>query len=317
MFNKLPSNSEYLSALKSASLYSSKNDLGQEEADTPLPENLQEWLARLALLYGVPFEHLVPNPAMLPIESLRFFYMDPNWTSILVQGALSVAVHSTRDQEIIESLYPRIEEQVDSEIPLVRRKLAGAPLLETVDTVPIPSGLLLRSQLVSGWPGLEVLAFESYTIGENEKLEGQDPIPLLRMDRLSPDVLLCFFAGTPSLVQLNEPKEGLSFGASSQMSILPRFLGYHEGQPVGEFVTGNPSPEDFAAVAMREGDTGVMDVLATRDNIVNVLERFNALETGTSTIGSADFAIELIKAAEQQSFLSNLESPSDKDCENY
>jgi hypothetical protein len=38
---------------------------------------LNNWLARLKLLYGVPFNYLVPDEGMLPPESIRFFI----WTS--------------------------------------------------------------------------------------------------------------------------------------------------------------------------------------------------------------------------------------------
>ena len=38
----------------------------------------------------MPFSYLVPDADLLPIESIRFFYVDRAWTDALVQGVLSV-----------------------------------------------------------------------------------------------------------------------------------------------------------------------------------------------------------------------------------
>src|SRR5438874_2868368 len=65
--------------------------------DVRVPEYLTQWLGRLRLLYGVPFTNLVPHSMLLPKESIRFFYVDRNWTDRLVDGALSVGKTSTRE----------------------------------------------------------------------------------------------------------------------------------------------------------------------------------------------------------------------------
>ena len=54
---------------------------------------------RLVLLYPVPFHYLIPHPALLPSESLRFFHLDDNWVNALVDGALSIAVRNLADQK--------------------------------------------------------------------------------------------------------------------------------------------------------------------------------------------------------------------------
>ena len=61
-----------------------------------IADELVEWIARLALLYPVPFQYLVPHTSLLPQESLRFFHLDDNWVNALVDGALSIAVRSVR-----------------------------------------------------------------------------------------------------------------------------------------------------------------------------------------------------------------------------
>jgi len=48
------------------------------------------WLTRLHLLRGVPFGYLVPDIAMLPSESIRFFQVDAGWIDALIDGAFSI-----------------------------------------------------------------------------------------------------------------------------------------------------------------------------------------------------------------------------------
>ena len=45
-----------------------------------IPAEVIDWLARLRLLHGVPFAYLVPDADLLPPESVRFFYLDRDWT---------------------------------------------------------------------------------------------------------------------------------------------------------------------------------------------------------------------------------------------
>ena len=52
---------------------------------------VSEWLGHLKLLHGVPFHYLVSDPRMLPLDSIRFFSVDPNWVDYLVDGACSIA----------------------------------------------------------------------------------------------------------------------------------------------------------------------------------------------------------------------------------
>src|SRR5215813_4564814 len=62
-----------------------------------IPQSITDWLGQLYLLYGVPFIHMVPDERMLPAESIRFFILDPNWLSCLVDGAMSIGTASSKD----------------------------------------------------------------------------------------------------------------------------------------------------------------------------------------------------------------------------
>jgi hypothetical protein len=123
----------------------------------------------------------------VPKESLRFFFVDPNWISCLLDGALSVGTQSSRDETLMQTVYPEIQKSVQGGMQLVRRRLAGAPMPAEVNTSAVVAGMLMRSQLVSGWPGLEIVPYEDYTIDQYGVVVPGAKIDVLRMERLSPD----------------------------------------------------------------------------------------------------------------------------------
>ncbi|MDH4116977.1 MAG: hypothetical protein OEW30_06235 [Acidimicrobiia bacterium] len=186
-----------------------------ELADGAVPPAVENWLARLSLLYGVPFEHLVPDATMLPIESIRFFYIDANWIEAMVDGAFSVGVHSQRDVRFHRLLRPAVRRATQVAAGKLRRDLRGeATTPEAAATdVRVRGGFLMRSEIVAGWPGLEVAGYASSD-------SSGTPIEILRLDRLAPDLLLCIFAEVPVLVVINEPPEGLHFGTGG-VSVAP------------------------------------------------------------------------------------------------
>lgn len=201
-----------------------------EDAPDPgpraVPRDLRMWLGRLRLLAGVPFAHLVTDPALLPAESIRFFYLDRDWTDALVQGALSVGTVTTADRAALTRLYGVVRDEVDEAERLVR-----LPGVEPGAAVPVGpagtiSGFLLRSRMVSGWPGLHVRGYAvdnlavSPPVPDDEVGEEHDTqlrrLGLLRLERLAPAVLLALFDGVPSVVHVEEPRAGIQFGVEEQ-----------------------------------------------------------------------------------------------------
>ncbi|SPE63927.1 hypothetical protein SNS2_5251 [Streptomyces netropsis] len=147
-------------------------------------------LLGLRNLAGVPFAHLVPDTRMLPAESLRFFHVDPDWTAMLLDGALSVGLAHSFDLT------------TDA---LVFGPDGQAPLPEPAAPV---TGLLLRSQLVSGWPALEIRPYAGpRATGDDEKA-----LPVVRREALADDVLLVLVEGIPGRVEIAEPQQGVHFG---------------------------------------------------------------------------------------------------------
>src|ERR1051325_3209881 len=70
------------------------------------------------------------------------------------------------------------------------------------------SGFLLRSSIVSGWPGVEV------TAATNAEPDPKLP-KILRLDQISDGGLFCLARGSLDTVTFREPREGITFGVSS------------------------------------------------------------------------------------------------------
>jgi hypothetical protein len=77
------------------------------------------------------------------------------------------------------------------------------------------TGMLLRSSLVSGWPGFAVRAFTTTSISfqaDPSAVPADECVPILRLELLAPSVLIVLFAGTPALVWIEEPHHGIQLG---------------------------------------------------------------------------------------------------------
>ena len=253
---------------------------GSENLASAAFTEITEWLAHLCLLYGVPFNILVPNAKMLPAESIRFFYVDRNALNAMMDGALSVGTQSSRDNLYQQIMQGIIRETVDTLILQVREKLLGTTPQDAADTLQYPmAGFLLRSAVVSGWPGLEVKAYR-----QADGTDPSEPIKLLRMERLAPDVLLCLFPETPAWVQIDEPKEGLGFGIEDGDIIGLRYVsgdkvGYQIDPPV------NVTPP-------KRANSPVLDIASLQTTMQDKLNN-------PAGWGPADFALQMVKAPER------------------
>jgi hypothetical protein len=185
-----------------------------EDGDHVVPGELRRFLARLRLLDGVPFSYLVPDAELLPPETIRFFYVDRRWTDALVQGALSVGTITTADRAQLEAVYPHVRADVDEAERVIRTPHGEERLESPGGTV---TGFLLRSRVVSGWPGLHVRAYRRDVLPDDalttEAESHPERLKLLRVERLAPAVLLVLIDGVPAVVHVEEPRRGIQFGA--------------------------------------------------------------------------------------------------------
>ena len=232
-----------------------------------IADDLVEWIARLVLLYPVPFHYLVPHQTLLPSESLRFFHLDDNWVDALVDGAFSIAVRSLDDKR--RSLRTELQSSLSKIVYQHRLRLQGKnPQWDPQETyMSIPkSGFLLRSRIVTGWPGVELTAKTNAAPDPN--------LPeILRFDQIADGVLFCLARGLIQEVTFREPREGITFGVNSD----GRLKSIKTGATL-----------DVENKFIRSGlPAGVVDVAKLQQEL-------------TST-GSAEFATEMILKPEEQS----------------
>jgi hypothetical protein len=285
-------------------------------ADNEDVDDVEEWLAGAVRLEGLPFNHLVANPNLLPQDAIRFFYVDRNWLNALVDGALSVGVQSSADTAVTTALHGEIAREAHARAPMARWRRRRLPDETAPPSAPTWTGFLLRSPIVYTCPGLEVSAFATATTTTDAEdpsaaAVGSDPLHLIRFDRLAPDVLLAIFNGVPALVQINEPLEGLAFGTqdsgTGQGQFQLRGLGeawsdgtvyWDAGQPITQ-----ANANVFAQVSWRDPQARTVDVATLAATLATTLaeEQFKAHQS-TAPFGPADLALQLIRFPEQKQF---------------
>ena len=232
-----------------------------------IADDLIEWIARLVLLYPVPFHYLVPHQSLLPAESLRFFHLDDNWVNALVDGALSITVCNLADQSVAQR--SELQAALSKIVYQHRLRLQG----KTPEWDPKErymeidkSGFLLRSRIVSGWPGIEVTV----------KTDAQDQtLPkILRFDQIAEGVLFCLARGCVQEVTFREPREGMTFGVGSNGKLKATKTGKVLEQ--ADLLRGGPVG-------------GVVDVAK--------------LQTELASAGSAEFATQMLRKPEEQTII--------------
>lgn len=179
-------------------------EAAQELRDSPLdgiPVPIAAPLRRWFLLHDVPLDHLLPQPGLLPDEALRYFRLDLSWVVALFDGAMSWG-RSPQAQTILErAMTGMLLRGLLDELEIPYKEAAhtqggDAPMLNGMFT-----GFMLRSELVAGWPGLRLCAFD----GQGRRLRP------LRIERIAGDTLLCLYGGELDRIIIDEPPQGLYF----------------------------------------------------------------------------------------------------------
>ena len=236
------------------------------------PGGLVTWLRDLCLLRHLPLPYLIPDPRLLPPESIRFFHVDRMWTDRLVDGVLWAGNLGTLDVTFRLRTLATVRDRVQRELNrlvywnelngvdedadedgVIDEGVAGYGWDAREDNAAI-TGLIIRSQLVARWPDLIVDGFDD--------LEGERRVRLLRRDLLSKNLLIALFAGVPRRVEVKEPPVGMRFGVE---------------QPTGgaswvvnlRAVDGEQAPGDQTVAVPRRGpgEPRVLDVAGLRSSI--------------------------------------------------
>ncbi|MBD2186201.1 hypothetical protein [Aerosakkonema funiforme] len=170
-----------------------------------IPEKIEKWFKGLELLQGIPFNYLVPDEGLLPIESIRFFWVDSLWVDCLQDGAFSIG-------RVTEN---SVEE--DRKIRSTRRGFTRG--IEQKIT-----GIIMRSQVVSGWPNLLIDGYDKAVANVDSIDQTQvNLLSLLRMEKLAKDVLICLFEGEVKTVDIHLQPEGMHFGLDAPTKQSPEW----------------------------------------------------------------------------------------------
>ncbi|QDO46966.1 hypothetical protein FNV62_55050 [Streptomyces sp. RLB3-17] len=191
------------------------------------------WLDRLALLEMIPFEHLVPDERMLPVESIRFFYVDPGWVQATTDGALSVGVGHTLDADLNE----------------LARGVRPAPAC----------GVLLHSDLVEGWPDTIYTAFRD-----------NRPVTPARTAQVGSHVMMMLYPKVIDTFTAAEPPQGIHFGFGDLGTIELRKITRPDiGASMRDFPDA-PGDDRFSRF-LRPGDHDVLNIAGTGDPLLPAL----------------------------------------------
>lgn len=252
------------------------------------PEALQDWMASAWLLYGVPFQYLVPSEAYLPKESIRFFWLDNNWLSSMLEGAVSAGGSSSADQSMqrrarsgVEKstalhLYnPRLKKMHPNHMKKYQDHMKKNQDCRTTGEMQY-MGFLLRSRMLETYSGMEVAGFDH-----------EDERQLLRLSLLSDTVMIGIFDGPVTEVVLREPCEDLHFGfRTSDREIYIRCVEEKEGKKPGDKLS-----DEMYQVPVREGR--MMEVSALADLFME------KLGVDEEHFTSAEFAMEMLMTADE------------------
>ncbi len=221
-----------------------------------LPKPVLSWFESLRKLKGVPFNYLVPDERMLPAESIRFFMVDHAWLDCMADGALSIG-RVTSSDHLADTSHAK------------KNQAVADPL----------TGFLLRSEVVSGWPGLLVDGYTAREAHPDEK-----PLDVIRMERLQGGVLMCIFKGAIGRVEIYLKAETLHFGLQKDGSTFYKSLrDPGSGKPLDHKVIVELNSQHWRSQSRR---TANVTVLA------------QSMKTDTSS----EFALQMVEGAEKVIF---------------
>ena len=172
-----------------------------------------KWVLDKMYLYSVPAHYLIPDPAFLPAETLRFFQVDRNWSDALIDGALSLGNHLGDPDKVRVTIHKMIEDYLNP------------PLFSSTTTAPPPAppvyGFMMHSDAVTKYPDLKVTVelAGSHTAQE-------DAAAIVRLENLdvTQGVMLCLIDQLPGAntglksITFTEPPHQQSFIAGATLN---------------------------------------------------------------------------------------------------
>ena len=288
LFNWKRTNAQKLAKDSQQALYphlfaeTERTETEQTSAALEFPTEIQTWFERLGLLHGVPFNYLVPDEQMLPAESIRFFCLDWFWIESLLDGAFSIGRVQDADAA-----------QDSRQTPL------------TGEAKHI-SGCLIRSDVIAGWPDLQIEGAEIAISGE-QPISPDQKLTVLRCDHLSEDVLICLFDGVVRTVDISLKPEGLNFGFNHDEASLWRELRQLDGTEMSDWkVHLLPVEDNQPSISNQDLINQEMINQKSVINITNLASGIrNTLQEKGQSINdftAAQFALQMIQGVEKVRF---------------
>lgn len=242
-------------------------------------ERVRKWMRNRHTLQQVPFHYLVPHEDMLPTESIRFFNIDPLWVRCLKDGAASIGRTTSADFDLDNK-----EDFAEEEVPNM-------------------SGFLLRSELVAGYPGLQILGYDT-EFGDADNPDESTALKIVRKEKLSNQVLLCIFKGDVKTVDFFQKADVLHFGLDSDGGNYAKQLRFANGANLpDETPSFELKPSHFHDKEMRIFNFKKM-AFGTTTSMKGYLKshltaaQYEAFKNFTS----ADFAMQMLEGAERVRF---------------
>ena len=220
-----------------------------------VPDVVRSFLGNLGLLNDVPIYYLIPDERYLPMQTapinnrpveqgaFKFFWLDKEWIECLMDGALSIGGDDDRELLLTKAMggnyvaevylqekkdrltkqlygsYPpdEFKQQYDTRIQKYLNN--GQPEPTRAQNNWCYTGFLMRSSLISSWPGVEVVAQGNDPDDDGQPSGPPRPLQLVRMDMIAPDTLFCICEGIISNVEIKQPAEALHFAIDDQYQV--------------------------------------------------------------------------------------------------
>jgi hypothetical protein len=179
-------------------LYNGFNKDRPSNSDWPI---IHDWIAEKLSLGGIPPQYIIPESSFVPLESLRFFYIDDFWLDCLIDGALSVANHLDKDDDMVRRL---IKETFNTYLANDVPDAGFKP--------QIPGyGFMIRSKLIKSMPDLQI------TVKWNNP-DGR--FPVCRWTKWDDQTLMCLLDRQPEELQaitLSQPQHQQRYALGSHI----------------------------------------------------------------------------------------------------
>ncbi|KAL8743826.1 MAG: hypothetical protein Q9184_008071, partial [Pyrenodesmia sp. 2 TL-2023] len=277
------------------------SDLQLGNANNADWEIIHKWISDKLFLSGIPAHYLLTDPShlastptpfspkkpiRLPPEALRFFHIDDVWLDCLIDGALSVANHSSAETDTVRL---KIKEAYNT---FLRMPVEGTTLKP-----PIPRyGFFLRSALVRAIPDLRVIITCKKVEENNVVTEDPNLTPLIRLTRMDDHTILALLDCLPEdiyKIMLVQPPHQQRFTAPIAADGVPYTLKrlYTRGAPAN-WPSFHMPPLEVAE--WYDPATRVMKIPKFVESLKSALPfRTTAPPAVEADIGSAVVALEL------------------------